>query len=183
MAAQPETNTRCQSYNVSLVGDRRHIFDVEPVDVFQQQTEQRQVKRSQASLLTLKNIQNTRFIFNIFKAVFSAQVLVILYGAHSPWRSNDRQRRVWSSGSSAPVQRSDGCLWTPAQLRPPPLATAPPGSDSYRNHQLKSSPAEDLTETQREGCEFRTENTKHHSWTIGMETTGFITIETGIISE
>ncbi len=103
-------------------------------------------------------------------------MLVTHYGAPSPWRSNDRQRRVWSSGSSAPVQRSDGCPWTPVQLRRPPLETAPPGSDSYRNHQLKSSPAEDLTETQREGCEFRTENTKHNSWTTGMETTGFITI-------
>ncbi len=154
------SNTRCQSYNVSLVGDRRHIFDVESVDVFQQQTEQRQVKRSQASLLTLKNKQNTRFIlyfvFIIFKAVLLAHMLVTHYGAPSPWRSNDRQRRVWSSGSSAPVQRSDGCPWTPVQLRRPPLETAPPGSDSYRNHQLKSSPAEDLTETQREGCEFRT---------------------------
>ncbi len=92
------SNTRCQSYNVSLVGDRRHIFDVESVDVFQQQTEQRQVKRSQASLLTLKNKQNTRFIlyfvFIIFKAVLLAHVLVTHYSAHSPWRSNDRQRRV-----------------------------------------------------------------------------------------
>lgn len=50
---QPEINTRCQSYNVSLVGHRKHICNVEPVDVFQQHTEQRQIQRSQASLLTL----------------------------------------------------------------------------------------------------------------------------------